>query len=209
MTHSCPFPHQNSSHMDQAKGCFSNRPDMCSMDPTQSPAAPLLFRSSETREEHNKHTSVIQATGVAGSTKAFSFPPQPNRDALSKPLCLTLSPKSSSLSSSPKPLSVSSSSKHRSVSTPPKPLSHARCPKQSALSSSPNTSNITSSHKPSSLMKARRSPDKSLLHISDFNQHKQVMVCPSLSLTHSLTALHFYPSHFDISSTGLQIRINI
>ncbi|XP_047011907.1 bromodomain adjacent to zinc finger domain protein 2B isoform X9 [Ictalurus punctatus] len=164
---------KNSSHMDQAKGCFSNRPDMCSMDPTQSPAAPLLFRSSETREEHNKHTSVIQATGVAGSTKAFSFPPQPNRDALSKPLCLTLSPKSSSLSSSPKPLSVSSSSKHRSVSTPPKPLSHARCPKQSALSSSPNTSNITSSHKPSSLMKARRSPDKSLLHISDFNQHKQ------------------------------------
>ncbi|KAF4087074.1 hypothetical protein AMELA_G00091360 [Ameiurus melas] len=155
---------KNSSQMDQAKGCFSNRPDMCSMDPTQTQAAPLLFRSSETRGEHNKHTSVIQATGVAGSTKAFSFPPQPNRDALSKPLCLTVSPK---------PLSVSSSPKHRSVSAPPKPLSHARCPKQSALSSSPNTSNITSSPKPSSSMKARRSPNESLLHISDFNQHKQ------------------------------------
>ncbi|MCJ8732668.1 hypothetical protein PDJAM_G00213940 [Pangasius djambal] len=163
---------KDSSQMDQP-GCFSSRPDMCSMDLTQSQAAPLLFHSSETREEHSKHTSVIQATGVTGSTNAFSLLPQPNRDALSKPLCLTLSSKPSSVSSSPKPLSVSSSPRHRSVSESPKPLSLALCPKPKSLSSSPNTSNITSSPKPSSLMKARSSPDKSLLYISGFNQHKQ------------------------------------
>lgn len=166
-----PFssPHQDSSQLDQATGCFSSRPDICSMDLTQSQAAPLLLHSSETREQHNKHTSVIQATGVAGSTKAFSLLPQPNRDGLYKPLCLTLSPKPSSLSSSPK---------HRPVSA-----SHARCSKPTSLSFSPNTSNITSSLKPSSLMKAKSPTDESLLHIIDFNQQKQVTVCLSHCFT--------------------------
>lgn len=192
--------HKDSSQMDQTTGCFSSRPDMCSVDLTPSQAAPLLLCSSETREEQSKHTSVIQAPGVSGSTKAFPLPPQPYREALSKPLCLTLSPKPSSLSSSPKPLSVSLSPKHCSVSESPKPLSYARKP--TSLSSSPNTS-INSSPKPSSLMKARSSPDESLLHISDFNQHKQVTVYLFL------TALHSYPSLFDISRTELQFRISI
>ncbi|KAM9486251.1 bromodomain adjacent to zinc finger domain protein 2B isoform 2-T3 [Clarias gariepinus] len=152
---------KDSSQMDQTTGCFSVRSDLCSMDLTQSQAAPLCFRSSETREEHSKHTSVIQATGV-GSTKAFSLPPQPSRDG-SKPLCLTLSPK---------PLSVCSSPKHRSVCVSPKSVSHSPCPKPTSLSSSPNTSTITSIPKISSL-KARSSPDEFLLHISDYIQHKQ------------------------------------
>ncbi|XP_058248969.1 bromodomain adjacent to zinc finger domain protein 2B isoform X3 [Hemibagrus wyckioides] len=158
---------KDSSQMDKATCCFSNRLDMCSMDLTQSQAAPLLFRSSETRDEHSKHTSVIQATGAAGSTKAFSVSTQPNQDAFSKPLCLTLSPKPSSQSSSPKTLSMSSSPKRCSLSASPKPLSQTRCPKPTSLSSSPNTSNITSSPKHSSITKARSSQDESFLHISD------------------------------------------
>ncbi|XP_060786081.1 bromodomain adjacent to zinc finger domain protein 2B isoform X3 [Neoarius graeffei] len=146
---------KDTSPMDQSKRCFSSRPGMYSMDQTQSQAAPLLSRNSETREEQSKHTSVIQATGVAGSSKAFSLPLHPNQDALSRPLCLT---------SSPKPLPVSSSPMHRSVST---------SPKVAAFSSSPSTSNATSSPKPMSLMKARSSPNESLMHINDFNQRKQ------------------------------------
>ncbi|KAI5621075.1 bromodomain adjacent to zinc finger domain protein 2B-like isoform X2, partial [Silurus asotus] len=164
---------KDSTQMDQATGCFSSTPDMCSVDLTQCQAAPLLFRSSEAREEHNKHTSVIQATGVAGSTKAFSPSSQSIQDALSKPLCLTVSPKTSSLPSSPIPLSISSSPKNRTVSASPKPLSHARCPKPSSLSSSSNTSNITPSPKSLYLIKAKSFPDDSLLHNSDVNQRKQ------------------------------------
>ncbi|XP_060732641.1 bromodomain adjacent to zinc finger domain protein 2B isoform X3 [Tachysurus vachellii] len=152
---------KDSSQMDQATCCFSSRRDMCSMDLTQSQASPLLFRNSEAREEQSKLTSVIQTTG---STKAFSVSSQPNQDTVSKPLCLTLSPKPSSQSSSPKTVSMTSSPKHCSLSASPKPLSQARCPKTASLSSSP-----------SSITTARNAPDESLLNISDFNQHKPAM----------------------------------
>ncbi|TSM68836.1 Bromodomain adjacent to zinc finger domain protein 2B [Bagarius yarrelli] len=96
---------KDSSHIDQAAGCFSSGPNMCSMDSLKhSQAAPLLFGSPSIREEHRKHTSVIQTTGAAGIAKTFSLPLQPNQDALSKPLSsLSFSP---NITSSPKPTSI-------------------------------------------------------------------------------------------------------
>uniref|UniRef100_A0AAR2K5A4 Bromodomain adjacent to zinc finger domain 2B n=1 Tax=Pygocentrus nattereri TaxID=42514 RepID=A0AAR2K5A4_PYGNA len=118
----------------RVKDDIAARADVCSLDPhssllssffsrqtssqplTLSQASPLLFQNSRPRVEASKHTSVIQATGLAASSK----PP-----TSSKPLCLALSPKTPSLSSSPKNLSISSF---------PKPLSLCLSPKLCSVS---------------------------------------------------------------------------
>uniref|UniRef100_A0AAY5K523 Bromodomain adjacent to zinc finger domain 2B n=1 Tax=Esox lucius TaxID=8010 RepID=A0AAY5K523_ESOLU len=127
----------------------------------QPPALPqssaLIFQSSRSRDgELNQHTSVIQATGLAASTKPLALVTQPRRDTCSspqpnrpfflsappKPFSPTASPKHSSLASSPKPLSLCSS---------PKPLSlSSTSPKPPSLSSSPKPPTLSPSHRPKS-----------------------------------------------------------
>ncbi|XP_036423616.1 bromodomain adjacent to zinc finger domain protein 2B isoform X5 [Colossoma macropomum] len=179
-----------SPQASRVKDGFAARADIRSLDPhssllssffsrktssqplTLSQASPLLFQSSRPRVEATKHTSVIQATGLAASSKPLplitqdqgtsSRPPTPS----SKPLCLALSPKTPSLSSSPKNLSISSSPKplslclspkHCSVSPAPKPLLSIS-PKPPSLSSSPKPDTLSPSHRLKSLASSPRPP---------------------------------------------------
>uniref|UniRef100_A0AAR2K7H5 Bromodomain adjacent to zinc finger domain 2B n=1 Tax=Pygocentrus nattereri TaxID=42514 RepID=A0AAR2K7H5_PYGNA len=145
-----------STQTSRVKDDIAARADVCSLDPhssllssffsrqtssqplTLSQASPLLFQNSRPRVEASKHTSVIQATGLAASSKPLPLITQDQGTSSrpptsSKPLCLALSPKTPSLSSSPKNLSISSfpkplslclSPKLCSVSPAPKPLKH-------------------------------------------------------------------------------------
>lgn len=119
---------------------------------THSHTTSLLFNSLPS-EEHSKQTSVIKATGLASDTKRLSFTPQPiqDPDSSSTPLCLALSPKPFSQSSSPK-----------------------KCTSVKSLLSS-HKSGSTSSPTPLALKASSRTlTDESLLNNDEYSQLKQV-----------------------------------
>ncbi|KAL0963783.1 hypothetical protein UPYG_G00313530 [Umbra pygmaea] len=113
----------------------------------------LIFQSSRTTEEELKqHTSVIQATGLAVSTKPLALVTQPRRDA-----CSPQPNKPYFLSASPKPFSHSTSPKHSSHSSSPKPLSLCPSPKPLPLSSTPpKPRSLSPSQKPPTLSPSHR-----------------------------------------------------
>ncbi|XP_017547752.1 bromodomain adjacent to zinc finger domain protein 2B isoform X1 [Pygocentrus nattereri] len=176
-----------STQTSRVKDDIAARADVCSLDPhssllssffsrqtssqplTLSQASPLLFQNSRPRVEASKHTSVIQATGLAASSKPLPLITQDQGTSSrpptsSKPLCLALSPKTPSLSSSPKNLSISSfpkplslclSPKLCSVSPAPKPLPSIS-PKPPSLSSSPKPDTLSPSPRPKNLAPSPR-----------------------------------------------------
>ncbi|XP_072541840.1 bromodomain adjacent to zinc finger domain protein 2B isoform X3 [Salminus brasiliensis] len=207
---------KDSSHTGQAKKDFAAGKDV---DPhssllstylpkqnstqhlTLSQASPLFFQN-RLKVEASKHTSVIHSTGLAANSKPLPPVAQPSRDRAAssrppapspKPLCLTLSPKPPSLSSSPqnvplspspKPLPLSLSPKRHSVSPSPKPHSLSISPQPLSLSSSPKAHTASPPAKPPSprppslfpenlRIASRSSPEKPLQHTNDFAHLKQ------------------------------------
>ncbi|KAM6985023.1 bromodomain adjacent to zinc finger domain protein 2B-like [Aplochiton taeniatus] len=167
---------QASKPCDNGPSLFPQQPSSLPPGIPQSPV--LLFQSPMTTEEDLKqHTSVIQATGLASSSKPLTMVSKFHREASpltslppknsAKPYTLsTSSPKHSSLSSSPKDLShssspnhafLSTSPKHNSVSSPPKPFSLCSSPKPLSLCSSPKPSSLSSSPTPPKLSPSLKS----------------------------------------------------
>lgn len=196
----CPCAAQDSPQTSQVKEGFAAGTDSHSLDhhsreTSSQPLtlSPLLFQNSR-----SKHASVIQATGLAASSKPL--PPltqtNQNRDNSSrpptpslKPLCLALSPKPLSLSSSPKNLTLSSSPKSHALSLSPKPPPLPSTPKPHAVSPSHRPKNLPSPPRPSSprppsllpeslRMASRIAPDKPFLHTDDFAYLKKVPTTP-------------------------------
>ncbi|XP_056145592.1 bromodomain adjacent to zinc finger domain protein 2B-like isoform X2 [Lampris incognitus] len=160
------------------------------------PAA-LLFQSPRARgEEGKQHTSVIQATGLAASSKPLAVVSQSHRETSPAPH----SPKPFTVASSPVHLPFSSSPKHFTPSVSPKHLSHSSSPRHNPLSSSPKPLSLcsspkplclSSSPKPPSLSSSPKPPTLSPLHKTKSSSP----LPPTLSPLHKPKSLASPPKH--------------
>lgn len=147
------------------------------------PSTPALSQSSllsmpgHKGKERPLHTSVIQSTGLAASTKPLALLAQSCRDVSPKrsPQHLTSSPKMAKplpSSHQPLPLSLCSSPKPMSVPSPPKPLPLSSSPKPPPLTPSLKAQSQASSRKSQAstldALTSRNILESSLAHVTDY-----------------------------------------